>query len=169
MTSEEHVPEDPVPGNVKRLREHRGLSQADLAAEMTAHGHRWFQNTIYRVEAGKQEVSLKEAVTLAAILGAQIADLTRPGPEAAEVVRVEHAHASLRRNWAAAATAVDGLATAREEAEKIASQAARSEHESVRKAGAALAADLERMTLASAAGTAEHPEAASALWRTRNP
>lgn len=163
MTSQPQLPEEHLAGNVRRLRDRKGLSQEQLADEMTGRGRKWHQNTVYRIEVGKQkDISHGEAITLAGILGVPVDVLTRPGPEAAEISLVDQAAVSLRRNWANSATAIDGLLAAREEAGKAARQAQRSEHESVRQAGAALAADLERMTVTSVTGDANQPAAGEA-------
>jgi transcriptional regulator with XRE-family HTH domain len=53
-----------------RVRELRGESrytQADLAAAMSSMGFRWHQNTVFRVEKGRRQVTLEEAAGLAAI------------------------------------------------------------------------------------------------------
>lgn len=138
--------------NVRRLRERKGISQSDVAREMAALGWDWHQSTCYKTEQAGRRTEAAEAHDLARILDVPLAHLFRPGPEADAIVRAGQASMSLHRNWANAATAVDGLLTARDEAAKIVRQGERSECESVREACAELAADLARMTVESVTG-----------------
>ena len=59
---------------VRALRE-RALTQSQLAAEMTAAGHRMYQTTIAKIESGERPVSFDEAVSLAEVLGADLAEM----------------------------------------------------------------------------------------------
>jgi len=50
--------------NVRKLREHRGLSQGDLALRMIAQGFAFTQATISKIEAGQRSVKVSEAIAL---------------------------------------------------------------------------------------------------------
>lgn len=64
--------------NVRKLREARGLSQAELASEMTKRGLPGFHpQTITKIEKGVRSVKLVEGVPLADILGAEAGDLLK--------------------------------------------------------------------------------------------
>lgn len=59
--------------NVARLRKDLRLSQEQLAAHMRSAGAtHWRQNTVSRVETGKQEPTFLEVVYLAGILGTEV-------------------------------------------------------------------------------------------------
>lgn len=56
--------------NMKRLRKAAKLSQGELAQLMTERGRPWHQNTVSRIELGKQELdSLDDVIVLQGILG----------------------------------------------------------------------------------------------------
>jgi transcriptional regulator with XRE-family HTH domain len=56
--------------NMKRLRKAAKLSQGELAEMMTDRGRPWHQNTVSRIELGKQELdSLDDVIVLQGILG----------------------------------------------------------------------------------------------------
>ncbi len=56
--------------NVARLRKRLGMSQTALAQAMQEQGlSHWRQNTVSRVETGKQELSVRELRALGEILG----------------------------------------------------------------------------------------------------
>lgn len=56
--------------NIVRLRKSKGMSQAALADEMRSHGQdHWRQNTVSRVETGKQDLSFGELRVLTDVLG----------------------------------------------------------------------------------------------------
>src|ERR1039458_5204557 len=68
--------------NMRVLRKRTGLSQAALAAEMAARGHRWHQQTVVRAENAARVLPLLEAHDLAEVLGTTLDRLTRPSGEA---------------------------------------------------------------------------------------
>jgi transcriptional regulator with XRE-family HTH domain len=58
--------------NVRLYRERKGISQRALIEAMAARGFTWYQQTIRRVESGRQSVKLEEAGALAEILGVPV-------------------------------------------------------------------------------------------------
>lgn len=64
---------------IKAIR--RPFFQISIAQAMTARGHVWYQQTLARVEAGKRELSLAEAVDLADVLGCKPEDFLEGAPE----------------------------------------------------------------------------------------
>ncbi len=65
---------------VRELREAAGLTQRQLASQMTAAGHTMHQTTIAKIEAGQRPVLVKESSALAGVLGVSQADMM-PGPD----------------------------------------------------------------------------------------
>jgi transcriptional regulator with XRE-family HTH domain len=74
------VVDDQVAANIRRHREAAGLSQADLAAEMSRLGWPYHPQTVHRIEQGSRKVPVGEAAALAEILGVSLAGLTWPDP-----------------------------------------------------------------------------------------
>jgi transcriptional regulator with XRE-family HTH domain len=68
-------PEGIVVRRVRDLRTKAGLTQSQMAAEMTARGFSMVQSTIANIEAGHRPVRLNEAVALAAVVGAELPEL----------------------------------------------------------------------------------------------
>lgn len=63
--------------NMQRLRKAAKLSQGELAQEMTDRGRGWHQNTVSRIELGKQELdSLGDVIALQEILGPELIEGT---------------------------------------------------------------------------------------------
>lgn len=63
--------------NMQRLRKAARLSQSELAQAMTERGRPWHQNTVSRVELGKQEIdSLGDIIVLQEILGPELIEGT---------------------------------------------------------------------------------------------
>ena len=63
--------------NMKRLRKAARLSQGELAQMMTDRGRQWHQNTVSRIELGRQELdSLGDINALQGILGTELLDGT---------------------------------------------------------------------------------------------
>jgi len=62
---------------VRELRRESRYTQAALADAMTARGFRWHQNTVFRVEKGRRQVTLGEAAGLAEIFGTPLDGLGR--------------------------------------------------------------------------------------------
>lgn len=56
------------PINLRKIREERGLSQAELAQRMKDLGHSYTQATIWKLEQGHREPKLSEVVALGAAL-----------------------------------------------------------------------------------------------------
>jgi transcriptional regulator with XRE-family HTH domain len=104
--------------NVRVLREARGLSQDDLAREMTERGWQYYQSTVYKIEHGGK-VSFSESVDLAAILRTSLDRFTWTTSEASETVLVYDRAASVRLRWEEAAHAVRRLMAARGSGEHI--------------------------------------------------
>lgn len=67
--------EELIGNNVARYREHRGLSQGALAAEMKDHGFQWVQSTVSAVESGKRPLRLSEARAISDILTVSVSHL----------------------------------------------------------------------------------------------
>lgn len=61
---------------VRSLRERHGMSQDALADEMSKRDIKWLQQTVGRVESGRQALRLAELVALAAIFGVPIERFT---------------------------------------------------------------------------------------------
>lgn len=78
------LPGEPDPDAVfaqclRAAREASGLTQQQLADQMTRAGYRMRQGTVSKIEAGDRPVWLGEAVNLARIVGVDLTDLTEPG------------------------------------------------------------------------------------------
>jgi transcriptional regulator with XRE-family HTH domain len=69
--------------NVKAARLRSGMSQDTLASRMARLGWAYRQQTVTDIENGRRAVPVGEALDLAAVLGSDIPELTRP-PEQAE-------------------------------------------------------------------------------------
>jgi transcriptional regulator with XRE-family HTH domain len=83
-------PEGIVVRRVRDLRVKAGLTQSQMAAEMTARGFSMVQSTIANIEAGHRPVRLNEAAALAAVLGAVLPELLLdPIEDGAHWVRIE--------------------------------------------------------------------------------
>lgn len=103
--------------NLRTLRESKVMSQATLAREMTRRGVQWHQQTVGRVEAGRQPVRVGEAVILAAILDVPLERLTSSTPESDAMERVLRAGATLGNAADYVANMVRRLLASRTEAE----------------------------------------------------
>jgi transcriptional regulator with XRE-family HTH domain len=77
--------------NLKRMREDKGLSQTALARQMAEMGFPFHQMTISRIEAGRRDVGLVEAVALAERVGGTIGFMMRPPRQAQLVEEFERA------------------------------------------------------------------------------
>lgn len=118
------------------------MSQAALAGEMSARGWPWYQQTVYKLETGRQAgVSLGEATDLAEILGISVDRLTWAGEETAETGLVDLAASDVTAAFNEASDAVAGLLAARARAESTLKSAQGSTYQRVRDA----AADLENV------------------------
>jgi transcriptional regulator with XRE-family HTH domain len=77
-------PERILGQRLRGLREEAGLTQEQVAARMRSLGHHLYQNTIWKIEAGKRPVRVNEAVALANILGIPLDGLLRDPALSAE-------------------------------------------------------------------------------------
>lgn len=145
-------------GNIRRYREFRGMSQSALARAMSEQGWPWHQQTVAKVEAGRQAAGVSEAAAVAEILGVSLDRLLWAGAEAAEVASADRASAVLRQSWEECATAVARLLLDRDAAQAVLASAEASKYPRVRAVAGELAADLRTATLKAAitAGEARH-------------
>ena len=67
---------------MRALREEKGMSQAALATAMTERGYPWHQQTVGRVEGGRQSVRFGEIEQLAEILRTSVDRFRWTQPEA---------------------------------------------------------------------------------------
>ena len=75
-------PDERFGANVRALREEKGMSQAALATAMTERGYPWHQQTVGRVEGGRQSVRFGEIEQLAEILRTSVDRFRWTQPEA---------------------------------------------------------------------------------------
>ena len=136
--------------NVKLLREQAGLSQSELAAEMTKRGIPWYQQTVGRVEGGKQQVRAAELAVLAKILRTSMERFMWTGPEANATEYVYGAGGRLKRQYEMVAEAVKMLLIDGASAERVVASQAGSEYEHVQQARADVAIWLGECTLENA-------------------
>jgi transcriptional regulator with XRE-family HTH domain len=136
--------------NVRILRERAGLSQSALAAGMTERGHPWHQQTVGRVEAGRQSLRAGELEALADILRTSIDRFTWGSAEASETEFVYRAGARLNQRYEAVAEAVTHLIAEGVIAERVTEQHKGSEHERVREACEDVARRAEEYSLQAA-------------------
>ncbi len=73
---------------LRETRKARGLSQAELADQMTAAGQSMHREALLRVENGTRRLSLDEALAFAQVLAASPANLLSP-PEGAATAPIE--------------------------------------------------------------------------------
>ena len=88
------------------LRERADLSQSALADTMTDRGHGWHQQTVGRVEAGRQSVRFGEAVDLAEILHTSLDYFTWGSAEANETKFTYAAGTRVRQQYEVVAEAI---------------------------------------------------------------
>ena len=98
--------EETFGGNLRAMREGRGMSQADLARAMTERGKPWHQQTVAETEAGKRPLRLGEVVDLAEILRTTVAAFTWLPAEISESRLVYDAGTQVKMAWDALADAV---------------------------------------------------------------
>ena len=145
--------------NVRYLREHASISQAELARRMAERGWSWHQATVYRVETGKQPVRFDEALDLSDLLGVTLDRLTWAIGEAAEEELASFAITSLRERLQEAAVVVARLRVARVVADRRAKAAADSEYPHIRELASGIEQDLRSANLNAVLGLA------NILWR----
>jgi len=75
-------------GRLLALRKTAGLTQEQLAQRMTMAGNAMHRSAIAKIESGDRSVSVGEAVQLAEVLGADLAELTTERPAVTEEEKV---------------------------------------------------------------------------------
>ena len=98
--------DDKFAANLRALRERAGLSQSALADEMTGRGHGWHQQTVGRVESGRQAVRFSEAVDLAEIFRTSTDRFTWGSAEANEASFTYAAGTRVRMQYEEVAMAI---------------------------------------------------------------
>lgn len=84
----------------RALREAAELTQRQVADQASLDGYRMHQTTVAKIEAGERPVIIGEAVTLARIIGVDLADLLTPPPADHDVQLAIAALEAARRNVA---------------------------------------------------------------------
>ena len=146
-------------GNLRAVREHRGMGQRELAARMAERGYSWHQNTVTRAETGARDLSYGEIKALAAILRVHADRFSWAAPEAAAIALMSGTTGRLREAWREVADSAARLHAARSAAERSAAENKDSTYERVRDTARGLAEELKGATLETALDEAE------ALWR----
>lgn len=141
--------------NLRAVREHRGMGQRELAAQMTERGYSWHQNTVTRVEKGARAAIFDEAEALAGILRVTTDRFTWAAPEAAAIMLMSGTAGRLREAWRESAGAVARLLAARDAAERSVAENKDSKYEKVRDSARGLAEELGDATLEGALAEAE--------------
>jgi transcriptional regulator with XRE-family HTH domain len=95
-------PEKVLAARVRELRGVAGLTQAQLAGQMTAAGFSMVQSTIASIEAGHRPVRVNEAVALGDLLHASLMELLTPNRDAEidrrrDEIRVAQTHVEMLR------------------------------------------------------------------------
>jgi transcriptional regulator with XRE-family HTH domain len=123
-----------VGSNVKRIREALGMSQAEVAEEMTQEGcPGFYPQTILKVEKGTRSLKLTEADTLARVLKVQVSELVDPeGPRSRQLLDVIGTRHRVYQLRDAHARALDATAKAKVEADSLATQFAEAKQEARR-------------------------------------
>ena len=137
-----HAAEQHLPENLRVLRERKGMSQASLAQAMSERGWPWHQQTVYKIENGKQGVGFGEAADLAGIFGVTTDRFTWTGPETLAATLLANAAGTLRQSWREAADAVARLHAARATAGRLIAEHRDSSYPRVRDAARGLADEL---------------------------
>lgn len=148
--------------NVRRHREHKDMSQADLAREMSARGHSWYQSTVFKTEHAERRTDALEVHDLAEVLGVSIERLYWPGAEVAELALADRAIVMVRDAWRETSEAVFRLLRTLAAGERAADTARASMYQSVRNAATELDTEIVASSLDSAVsdGMARHQEPA---------
>lgn len=133
--------------NVRRYRDYQGLSQADLAEEMSARGWGWHQSTVYKVENAERRCEGTETYDLARILGVPLDRLFWPAREQSELGLVDRASGELHAAAGDLRAAAARLVSARQAAADRAGESRDSSYERVRQEAGSLAEDAEALTL----------------------
>lgn len=133
--------------NMRNVRHVAGLSQAAVAEAMTERGYTWHQQTVYRVEAGRQQVRLAEAVALAEVLGVTLDRLMLASLEADALEAVLSSSAGLMQATVDVSRTVCQLLVARDEAERVLAATENAHWPQVRDMRTVLARRAEQCTL----------------------
>jgi transcriptional regulator with XRE-family HTH domain len=133
--------------NLRTLREGAGMSQSALAAEMTERGHPWHQQTVGRIEAGRQPVRFGEIEELASILRTSLDRFTYGSAEATEAQFTYSIGARVRQEYGAVADAVFRHLLAEAAAERLLARPPASDTPRVKAAREDVAARLGEYTL----------------------
>lgn len=103
------VIDETVAANLRRHREARGLSQAELAARMSDLGWRYHPQTVHKNENGLRKITIGEGQVLASILGVHLERLSWPEGEEAMIRLGELAISRIRQAADEVANAVASL------------------------------------------------------------
>jgi transcriptional regulator with XRE-family HTH domain len=98
--------------NLQRIREARGVSQADLAARLGKLGLPFHQQTILKVEKGQRPLRLAEAQAIATVLGVDL-KLISAGEDEEVLLATDRAHDALTAARKAARAFYDAQAELR--------------------------------------------------------
>ncbi len=79
---EETSAEAAFAASLKQARTLMGLTQAEVAEEMSKRGFKWHPPTVYKVENGERQIQLGEALELARILNRSVDDMAKPETDA---------------------------------------------------------------------------------------
>jgi transcriptional regulator with XRE-family HTH domain len=132
--------------NIRSLREAKGMSQGELARQMSARGWPYYPQTVHRIEHGQRKIGFGEAAEIAAILGTSIDRLAWAGPEADAVEALDSAALHVRRHAYAIRSEIDALLGARHHARAML-KAIRYESPRVEEARVLVRDVLERLRL----------------------
>jgi hypothetical protein len=114
---------------------------------MARRNHPWHQQTVAKVEAGKQEVGFGEAVDLAGVLGVSLDRLSWASEETRETGLLDGAIAAVRLAWHEASDAVMRLQASLAAGERALESARKSKYERVRLTAGELETEMEQSSL----------------------
>lgn len=114
--------------NLRAAREHAGMSQAALAAEMSAMGFAFHQQTIARIEGGTQRVRLSEALALSLSVRTNLDALARPTGMALEALQIMRLVSQVYAARQDVASATGRVAEAERGLQRLLTQAAEAGH-----------------------------------------
>lgn len=123
-TGEEHPGDDAevIAFQVARLRRHHGMSQTALAEAMRGAGKtHWRQNTVSRIESGKQGLTVSEVSALRTILGDVLAgtSFSEKARQIADAITERATATRLRNAEAALSTAQEFIEQALKEIQAL--------------------------------------------------
>jgi transcriptional regulator with XRE-family HTH domain len=120
--------------NLRTFRTKKGMSQTDLAKEMTARGWPWHQQTVALTESGKRPIRADELEVISEIFDTMIGMLMWEGAEINESHFVYGAGIRVKQSWLAVADAVAKLMLARSTAGRVISKHRHSKYERTQEA-----------------------------------